>query len=106
MYLMAGAGTNIPELLTITKMIGKRASLMYFSMVTIIAFISGYITNKLLMPGFTPVLDFDRTSKTISTVNRMMVELPTWAQYLCSFIVIGYAIVALIKYIKQKVKKV
>lgn len=58
------------------------------------------------MPGFTPVLDFDRTSKTISTVNKMMVELPTWAQYLCSFIVIGYAIVALIKYIKQKVKKV
>ena len=58
------------------------------------------------MPGFTPVLDFDRTSKTISTVNKMMVELPTWAQYLCSLIVIGYAIVALIKYIKQKAKKV
>lgn len=106
MYLMAGAGTNIPELLTITKMIGKRASLMYFSMVTVIAFIAGYITNTLLMPGFEPVLDFDRTSKTITTVNKMMFELPTWAQNICSFIVIGYAIVALVKYIRQKTQKV
>ena len=38
---MAGAGTNVPELLTITKMIGKRASAMHFAMVTIMAFISG-----------------------------------------------------------------
>lgn len=105
MYLMAGAGTNVPELLTITKMIGKRASIMYFSMVTIIAFIAGYITNTLLMPGFVPVLDFDRTSKTISQVNRMMVDVPVWGEYICSFIVIGYAIVALIKYIRQNIKK-
>ena len=106
MYLMAGAGTNIPELLTITRMIGKRASLMYFGMVSIISFISGYITNSLLMPGFEPVLDFDRTSKTISTVNKMLFELPTWAQNICSFIVIGYAIVAFYRYLKQKMKKV
>lgn len=106
MYLMAGAGTNIPELLTITKMIGKRASLMYFSMVTCIAFAAGYITNRLLMPGFEPVLDYDRTSKTISTVNKMLFELPVWAQNICSFIVIGYAIVALVRYIKKKTKKV
>ena len=31
-FLMAGAGTNIPELLTISKMIGKRAMIMYFAM--------------------------------------------------------------------------
>ena len=62
MYLMAGAGTNVPELLTITKMIGKRASAMYFSMIVTLGFISGYVANKLLMPGFKPVLDFNRTS--------------------------------------------
>lgn len=106
MYLMAGAGTNVPELLTITKMIGRRASAMYAVMVTMFAFIAGYITNKLLMPGFVPVLDFDRTSKTITQVNKLLVDVPAWGEYICSFIVIGYAIVALIKYIRQKLKTV
>lgn len=105
MYLMAGAGTNIPELLTITKMIGKRASIMYFSMVSIFAFISGYITNRLLMPDFTPVLDFDRTSNTIEQVNKMLIDVPVWGRYICNFIIIGYAIVALYRYIKGKMKE-
>ena len=105
MYLMAGAGTNIPELLTITKMIGKRASLMYFAMVSTLAFIAGYITNTLLMPDFTPVLDFDRTSNTIATVNKMMFEVPEWGRIICNLIVIGYAIVALYRYLRGKMKK-
>lgn len=105
MYLMAGAGTNIPELLTITKMIGKRASMMYFAMVSVFAFIAGYVTNKLLMPEFTPVLDFDRTSNTIEQVNKMIVEVPDWGRIICNLIVIGYAIVALIRYLRGKIKK-
>lgn len=105
MYLMAGAGTNIPELLTITKMIGKKASAMYFAMVSVFAFISGFITNKLLMPGFTPVLDFDRTSNTIEQVNKMMVEVPGWGRTICNLIVIGYALVALYRYLRGKMKK-
>ena len=105
MYLMAGAGTNIPELLTITKMIGKKASLMYFGMVSVCAFVAGYVTNKLLMPGFVPVLDFDRTSNTIAQVNKLMFELPGWGRLICNLIVIGYALVALYRYLRGKMKK-
>lgn len=78
---------------------------MYFSMVVIFGFISGCIANKLLMPGFTPVLDFDRTSNTIRQVNQMMIEIPAWGEWICSFIVIGYAVFALFQYIRRKVKK-
>ena len=78
---------------------------MYFAMTAVISFVAGYTTNCLLMPGFEPVLDFDRTSKTISAVNKMLFELPTWAQNICSFIVIGYAMVAFYRYLKQKMKK-
>ena len=69
-FLMAGAGTNIPELLTISKTIGKRAMFMYFGMVVVISNIVGYITNRLLMPGFTPVLNYDQTQHTISYANK------------------------------------
>ena len=94
-FLMAGAATNIPELLTICKTIGRRAMLMYFGMVTVISNVVGYITNRLLMPGFTPVLDFDAAQNTIQTANKLIVVAPEWLKYLCSFILIGYACWAL-----------
>lgn len=104
-FLMAGAGTNIPELLTITKTIGKRAMLMYFAMVVGISNIVGWITNQLLMPDFTPVLDFDRTSNTIAHANRLMISMPEWGEWLCSSILVGYAVYALYKYVRTRLKK-
>ena len=104
-FLMAGAGTNIPELLTISKMIGKRAMIMYFTMVVIISNIVGYLTNRLLMPGFTPVLDYNQTQHTISYANKMIIGFPDWAQHISSVILICYAIFALYKYIKGKTTK-
>ena len=77
---------------------------MYFAMVAGIGFVSGYITNKVL-PDFTPVLDFDRTSNTIKQVNKLLVEVPEWGELLCSFIVIGYAVYALFKFVRGKLKK-
>lgn len=94
-FLMAGAATNIPELLTISKTIGKRAMLMYFAMVTVISNLVGYLTNRLLMPGFVPVLDFDAAQNTISAANRLIVVAPGWLKYGCSFVLIGYACYAL-----------
>lgn len=100
-FLMAGAGTNIPELLTITKTIGKRAMLMYFAMVVGISNLVGFITNKLLMPGFVPVLDFDRTSNTIAHANKLMVTIPEWGEWICSLILIAYACYSLWKYVRS-----
>lgn len=104
-FLMAGAGTNIPELLTITKTIGRRAMFMYFAMVVGISNLVGWITNRLLMPGFVPVLDFDRTSNTIAHANRLMVTIPAWGEWACSLVLIGYALYALWKYIKAQRKR-
>ena len=104
-FLMAGAGTNIPELLTISKTIGKRAMFMYFSMVVVISNLVGYLTNRLLMPGFNPVLDFDRTSHTIQQANKLIIALPDWGEWICSGILVAYAAYALVKAVRSKMKK-
>ncbi|MCI9615288.1 MAG: permease [Dorea sp.] len=104
-FLMAGAGTNIPELLTITKTIGKRAMLMYFAMVVGISNLVGWITNRILMPKFVPVLDFDRTSNTIAHANKLMVTIPEWGEWACSLVLIGYALYSLWKNIKVWMKQ-
>ena len=104
-FLMAGAGPNIPELLTISKTIGKRAMFMYFSMVVVISNLVGYLTNRLLMPGFNPVLDFDRTSHTIQQANKLIIALPDWGEWICSGILVAYAAYALFTAIRSKMKK-
>ena len=104
-FLMAGAGTNIPELLTISKTIGKRAMFMYFSIVVVISNLVGYLTNRLLMPGFNPVLDFDRTSHTIQQANKLIIALPDWGEWICSGILVAYAAYALFTAIRSKMKK-
>lgn len=104
-FLMAGAGTNIPELLTISKTIGKKAMLMYFGMVVAISNLVGYLTNRLLMPGFEAVLDFDRTTNTIAKANNLIIALPEWGKWICSSILVGYAGYALIKAVIAKIKK-
>lgn len=101
-FLMAGAGTNIPELLTISKLIGKRAMLLYFTLVVLISNFVGYATNRLLMPDFVPVLDYDRTKSTISYANKMIVEIPGWMKQLCSIILFGYALLSLYHFLAAR----
>ncbi len=104
-FLMAGASTNIPELITISKTMGKRSALMYFGMVTVISNIVGFITNHILMPGFKPVMDFDTTHKTIELANRFIITTPDWLQNLCSCVMIGYACVAMFKWMKTHMNR-
>lgn len=99
-FLMAGAATNIPELLTIMKVIGKRAMIMYFVMVVAISNIVGFVANKILMPEFKPVLNFDQTHNTISYANKLIVAFPDWLTWICSGVLICYAAYSLFKAIR------
>lgn len=51
-FLMVGAATDIPQLYTIRKMIGKRSALIYTGLISIYAFSVGMITNWILMLDF------------------------------------------------------
>lgn len=90
-FLMAGAATNISELISISKTIGKRAAWMYFGLVVAISNVVGYLTNK-LFPDFVPVLNYDAVTHSISAANTMILDPPQWFKFLCSFILIGYAL--------------
>lgn len=86
-FLMSGAATNIPELLSIYKMIGKRTAIIYGGVITVFSFAVGYITNKLLMPGFIPAISINRIDGSIETTNRLMLSTPDPIRYICSIIV-------------------
>ena len=103
-FLMAGCATNIAELITIGKTIGKRAVALYATTVTFLSLIAGLIANKAL-PNFQPVLDYDAINHSISSANTFILEFPDWLQYACTAVLIAYAIFALVRYIRKKVKE-
>ena len=79
--------------------------MLYLGLTVGISFIAGYITNLVLLPEFTPVLDYDRTSKTIARANMFMFEFPEWVNWICSVILIGYALYSLYQSIRQQGKQ-
>ena len=103
-FLMAGAATNISELITIRHTIGKRAMLMYFGLVVSISNMVGYITNR-LFPDFVPVLNYDAVTHSISTANTMIHEAPDWLKYACTCLLVCYALYAGFSALRSRLRK-
>lgn len=93
-FLLAGTATNLPEMISIFKLIGKRTVVIYTGTVIIASLIVGYITNYLLMPGFTPVFDLSSAQNSIALANKMSLAVPAWAEYICSVIILAMGITA------------
>lgn len=88
-FLMAGAATNIPELITIYKMIGKKTAIIYATVISVYAFIVGYLTNLWLMPGFKPSIVINKIDSTIEAANKLLIVVPEPITYICTIIVLG-----------------
>ncbi len=93
-FLLSGVATNLPELISIYKLIGKRTVVIYTVTVVVLSVIVGYITNSLLMPGFTPVFDLSNARNSMDLANKMSLAVPVWLEYACSLIVIAMGITA------------
>ena len=90
-FLISGAATNIPELLSIGKLIGRRAALLYLIMLTGLSILAGYIANQLLLPDFVPFFNLDQTRDVVGVANRLLLTAPEAVQYLCSGIILMLA---------------
>jgi len=93
-FLLSGAATNLPELISIYKLIGKRTVIIYSVTVVVLGVIVGYITNLFLMPGFVPVFDLSGAQKSIELANKMSLAVPHWVEHICSVIIMVLGITA------------
>lgn len=94
-FLMTGAASNLPELISIYKLIGRRAMIIYSSVLISASFIIGYLTNIFLLPGFTPFFDLSKTSQTVGLANSITLGAPEPLRYLCSAVVLLLGLYAL-----------
>ncbi|MGL6108310.1 efflux transporter SaoE [Romboutsia sp.] len=102
-FLIAGAATNLPELISIYNVIGKRAVIIYTTTLTSCALIIGYITNKLLL-GTTSNMNVESTQASINMANKIMLNIPDPVNYLCSFMIFIMFIKAILPSLREVVK--
>lgn len=91
-FLMAGTATNLPELISMYKLIGKRSVTIYAVSLFTCALLVGTITNALLMPGFTPVFDLARNQQTIDWAGFFIFAPPLILRYMASMLIIALAL--------------
>lgn len=102
-FLIAGAATNLPELISIYNVIGRRAVIIYSTTLTICALVIGYITNKLMI-GLSNFTTFEETQSSIAIANKIMLNIPEPMKYICSLIIFIFFIKALWPKIRKVVK--
>ena len=87
-YLLAGTATNIPELMSIAKMIGKRAVTIFFSTLLFFAVFWGYATN-LILKDFIPIFDVSINQGKLDLANKMHMDFPPWIQAPCATLILA-----------------
>lgn len=75
-FLIVGVGTNIPELVSTAKLIGKKIIVVYTSIIIALGIGFGYLTNYLLLPGFKPIFDITMNEGFISMANSLEFDPP------------------------------
>ncbi len=99
-FLMAGAATNLPELMTLYKLVGKRSMFIYFGVVVVGSILGGYITNLVLMPDFVPVLDYNKVTGTIEMANKLIIDFPDSVKVMCTILIVFIGCISLGKSLK------
>ena len=73
-FLITGVATNISELISIYKLIGKRTLIIYLISMLFFGILIGYITNILLTDSFTPIFDLSNSKKQIEIANNINIS--------------------------------
>ena len=74
-FLITGVATNISELISIYKLIGKRSLLIYILSMLFFGISIGYLTNILLFDNFTPIFNLSNAKRQIEIANNINIIL-------------------------------
>ena len=87
-FLLSGVATNLPEMVSIWRLIGKRAVIIYTGAVVFFGIALGYLTNIFLADGFMPQFDLSGAERSVALVNVLSVDFPHWFKVLTAALVV------------------
>lgn len=101
-FLIAGAATNLPELISMYNVIGKRCVIIYTATLTIGSIIIGYITN-LLLSGNSNIVNSQADGPSVQLANSLFLNIPESITYICSIAIIIFCIIAIFPKMKESI---
>ena len=90
-FLLSGTASNLPELISLSKLIGRRAVAIYVPSLVLLSTLWGYMTN-LLLRDFVPVFDVSINQGKIDLANKISVSFPGWLEVICALALIGFCL--------------
>lgn len=77
-FLVTGAVTNLPELIALQKILGRRTIAVYVAALVAASIMAGWLLNLWLLPGFAPVLDPMDSLRWGDLADRVTFIAPAW----------------------------
>ena len=88
-FLVTGTATNLPELYTLYRTIGRRTIVVYVTTLVLASMLAGLLVNLWLAPGFTPIFDPLTSLDLIERADQLWVTWPTVFNIGAALIVLG-----------------
>lgn len=104
-FLMTGAATNLPELISIYRMIGGRAVAIYALTMVCTSMLIGYATNVLLLTDFVPFFNHEHAGQMVGFANRLIWTGPKPLQYVCSGAILVLCMVSFLPHVRELFRK-
>ena len=104
-FLLSGVATNFPEMVSIWRLIGKRAVIIYTGTVVVLGIVLGYLTNLFLADSFMPQFDLSGTEKSVALVNVLSVDFPDWFKILTAALVLLIGLYAWLLYAQRLMRQ-
>lgn len=91
-FLVTGTATNLPELITLYKTIGRRTVILYSGGLIVAAMLAGIIVNGLLLPGFAPHFDPLASLNMVESGERFWFTPWAWLNTTAAWLLIALAV--------------
>jgi uncharacterized membrane protein YraQ (UPF0718 family) len=91
-FLVTGTATNLPELYTLYRTIGRRTIAVYVTTLVVASMFAGGMVNVWLAPGFTPVFDPLTSLNLIERADKLWVSWPTVFNSSAALVVLSLAV--------------
>lgn len=105
-FLITGVATNISEMISIFKLLGKRSLLIYIISMLLFGISIGYITNILLYDNFIPIFNLSNSKMQIEIANNMNIVFPQWFKNICAIAVLFMGLYSWFIVLIKKINKI
>ena len=102
-FLLSGVSTNLPKMISVWKLIGKRAVLIFAGIVVVYGIAVGFMMNLIFADSFLP--QFERSETGVALAGYLNLQFPDAVKTACAVVVAVIAAYAWVTYVVRLLRR-